>query len=126
MSSSNFTSIRYPFSIDAGLGRLAEATNYAKHIEQLMKQILFTAPGERVNRPDFGCGIKRQVFAPNDPVTAALAQVTIFQALKRWLGNAIDIHDVKAVARDERLEIKIAYSLKARQERRYLNLELVL
>ena len=122
----NFTSIRYPFSIDAGLGRLAEETNYPAHSEQLIKQILFTAPGERINRPDFGCGIKRQVFAPNDPVTASLAQVTIFQALKRWLGNTIDIQDIKAVARDERLEIKIAYSLKARQERRYLNLELAL
>ena len=122
----SFTSIRYPFSVDAGLGRLAEETDYTAHIEQLIKQILFTAPGERINRPDFGCGIKRQVFAPNDPVTASLAQVTIFQSLKRWLGNAIDIQDVKAVARDETLEIKIAYSLKARQERRYLNLELTL
>src|SRR5438552_18481525 len=111
---SNFTSIRYPFSIDAGLGRLAEETNYPAHIEQLIKQILFTAPGERINRPDFGCGIKRQVFAPNDPVTASLAQVTIFEALKRWLGSAIDIQDIKAVATDEKLEIKIAYSLKAR------------
>jgi len=123
---SNFTSIRYPFAIDAGLGRLAEETDYPAHIEQLIKQVLFTAPGERINRPDFGCCIKRQVFAPNDPVTASLAQVTIFQALKRWLGNAIDIQDVKAVARDETLEIKIAYSLKARQERRYLNLDLAL
>jgi phage baseplate assembly protein W len=121
-----FTSIRYPFAIDEGLGRLAEETNYADHIEQLIKQVLFTAPGERINRPDFGCGIKRMVFAPNDPVTASLAQVTIFQSLKRWLGSVIDVQDVKAVARDERLEIKIAYSLKARQERRYLNLELVL
>ena len=123
---SSFTSIRYPFSIDAGLGRLAEETNYAEHIEQLMKQVLFTAPGERINRPDFGCGIKRMVFAPNDPVTASLAQVTIFQSLKRWLGNVIDVQDVKAAAINERLEIKIAYSLKARQERRYLNLELTL
>ena len=122
----NFTSIRYPFAVDAGLGRLAEETNYAEHIEQLIKQVLFTAPGERVNRPDFGCGIKRMVFAPNDPVTASLAQVTIFQSLKRWLGSVIDVQDVKAVAVNERLEIKIAYSLKARQERRYLNLELAL
>jgi phage baseplate assembly protein W len=123
---SKFTSIRYPFGIDAGIGRLAEETNYPAHIEQLIKQILFTGPGERINRPDFGCGIRRQVFAPNDPVTASLAQVTIFQALERWLGNAIDVQDVKAVASDERLEIKIGYSLKTRQERRYLNLELTL
>jgi hypothetical protein len=123
---SNFTSIRYVFGIDAGLGRLAEETDYPTHIEELIKQILFTAPGERINRPDFGCGIKRQVFAPNDPVTASLAQVTIFQALKTWLGDAIDVQDVKALAHDETLEIKVAYSLKARQERRYLNLELAL
>jgi phage baseplate assembly protein W len=122
----SFVSIHYPFAIDMGLGRLAEETNYADHIEQLVKQVLFTAPGERINRPDFGCGIKRLVFAPNDPVTASLAQVTIFQSLKRWLGSVIEIQDVKAVAVDERLEIKIAYSLKARQERRYLNLELAL
>ena len=121
-----FTSILYPFAIDPGLGRLAEETDYTQHIEQLIKQILFTAPGERVNRPDFGCGIKRLVFAPNDPVTASLAQVVIFQSLKRWMGDAIDIQDVKANAIDSRLEIKLAYFLKARQQRRYLNLELAL
>jgi uncharacterized protein len=122
----NFTSIRCPFAIDAGLGRLAEETDYAAHVEQMMMQVLFTAPGERIDRPDFGCGIKRLVFAPNDPVTASLAQVTIFQSLKRWLGSVIDVQDVKAAAINERLEIKIVYSLKTRQERRYLNLELAL
>lgn len=121
----SFTSIRYPFAVDPGLGRLAEETNYPDHVEQLIKQILFTAPGERVNRPDFGCGIKRMVFAPNDPVTASLAQVTIFQSLQRWLGNVIGVHDVTAIAVNERLEIKITYSLKTEQQRRYLNLEVV-
>lgn len=118
-----FTSIKYPFAIDSARGRLAEEEDYAEHIEQLIKQILFTAPGERINRPDFGCGIKRLVFAPNSVVTAALAQVTIYQSLTKWLGSAITVNDVKAAAIDERLEIKIAYTLKARQERRYLNLE---
>jgi phage baseplate assembly protein W len=89
----------------------------------MMFQVLFTAPGERVNRPDFGCGIKRLVFAPNSEVSAALAQVTIFQALNKWLGSAIDVNDVKAQAIEERLEISITYTLKARSERRYLNLE---
>jgi uncharacterized protein len=123
---STFTSIHYPFSFDPGLGRLAEETNYARHIEQLIYQIIFTAPGERINRPDFGCGIRRLVFAPNDPVAASLAQVTIFQALTRWLGDAIDVQDVKAAAIDERLEIRLAYSLKAGRERRYLNLQFTL
>jgi phage baseplate assembly protein W len=109
--------------VDLGRGRLAEEEDYASHVEQMIFQVLFTAPGERVNRPDFGCGVKRLVFAPNSEVSAALAQVTIFQALTRWLGTAITVNDVKALAIEERLEIKIAYTLKARGERRYLNLE---
>jgi phage baseplate assembly protein W len=118
-----FTSIKHPIAIDTGRGRLAEEENYAAHIEQMMLQILFTAPGERINRPDFGCGLKRLVFAPNSEVSATLAQVTIFQSLEKWLGTAITVNDVKALAIDARMEIKIAYTLKARGERRYLNLE---
>jgi hypothetical protein len=63
------------------------------------------------------------VFAPNSEVSAALAQVTIYQALTKWLGAAIDVNDVKAQANEEKLEIQIVYTLKARGERKYLNLE---
>ena len=121
-----FTSIRYPIAIDAALGRLQEETDYAAHVEQLIKQVLFTSPGERINRPDFGCGVKRMVFAPNSDVSASLAQVIIFESLKRWLDPVITVSDVKTQAIDERMEIRIAYVLKARRERRYLNLEVVL
>jgi hypothetical protein len=118
-----FTSIKHPFAVEAGRGRIAEEDSYAKHVEQMMLQVLFTAPGERIDRPDFGCGIKRLVFAPNSEVSASIAQVTIFQALTKWLGTAITVNDVKAQAIEERLEIKIAYTLKTRGERHYLNLE---
>ena len=121
-----FTSIRYPIAIDASLGRLQEETNYAAHVEQLIKQVLFTSPGERVNRPDFGCGVKRMVFAPNDEVVASLAQVTILEALKRWLDPVITVNNVTVKAVDEILQILVAYTLKARQERLYLNLEVTL
>jgi uncharacterized protein len=121
-----FTSIRYPIAIDASLGRLQEETNYAAHVEQLIKQVLFTSPGERVNRPDFGCGVKRMVFAPNDEVVASLAQATILEALTRWLDPVITVNAVKVQAVDEVLQILVAYTLKARQERRYLNLEVTL
>jgi phage baseplate assembly protein W len=121
-----FTSIRYPIAIDASLGRLQEETNYAAHVEQLIKQVLFTSPGERVNRPDFGCGVKRMVFAPNDEVVASLAQVTILEALKRWLDPVITVNNVTVKAVNEVLQILVAYTLKARQERRYLNLEVTL
>ena len=118
-----FTSIRYPIGIDAPLGRLAQETDYAKHVDQLIRQVLFTSPGERVNRPDFGCGIKRLVFAPNSEVSANLARVTIFESLRRWLDPVITVNDVKVKALNEVLQIQIVYVLKARQERRYLNLE---
>jgi len=118
-----FTSIHHSVAIDAPLGRLREETDYAAHVDQLMRQVLFTSPGERVNRPDFGCGVKRLVFAPNSEVAASLAQVTIYEALRRWLDPVITVNDVKVQALGEVLQIQIVYTLKARQERRYLNLE---
>ena len=117
------SAIRYPFAIDSGLGRLAVETDYAAHVEQLMRQVLFTNPGERVNRPDFGCGIRRMVFAPNTETTADLTQVTVYQALEKWLGDLIKVDRVEVQAVEEFLEVNIVYFLKARLERRHLNLE---
>jgi phage baseplate assembly protein W len=117
------TSIHYPLAIDEGLGRLAVEEDYAEHVEQMMIQVLMTNPGERVNRPDFGCGLRQMVFAPNSDATASLTQVAVYQALEKWLGGVIDVSQVEVKAIHEVLEVRIAYVLKARQERRYLNLE---
>jgi len=119
-------SILYPFAIDRGRGILAEENNYAEHVEQLIKQVLFTSPGERVNRPTFGCGLRRMVFAPNNTEVASLTQVTIYEALETWLGSLISVEEVNVNAIDEKLEVAIVYILKARQERRYLNIETTL
>ena len=118
-----YTGLRYPFGVDTALGRLQEEPDYAEHVEQLIKQVILTAPGERINRPDFGCGLRRMLFAPNNQVSATLAQVTIFEALCHWLSSAIRVDEVRVLAIDERLEVRIAYTLKVRQERRYLNVE---
>ena len=118
-----FTSIRYPLAIDAGFGRLATEEDYAEHVEQMIKQVLLTNPGERINRPDFGCGIRRMVFAPNSELSASLAQVSVYQALDKWLSTVIDVTRVEVQARAEVLEITIVYILRVRQERRILNLE---
>jgi len=116
----------YPFAVDASRGRLAEESDYAAHVRQMILQVLYTAPGERANRPDFGCGIRRLVFAPNSDVSASLAQVTIYSALTKWLSSVISVKDVKVSAHDEVLEIRIAYLLKARGETQYLNVEVAL
>jgi phage baseplate assembly protein W len=126
MPSSIIHSIRYPFALDRGLGRLQEETDYSRHIDQMIKQVLFTAPGERINRPDFGCGIRRMVFAPNSDINASILNTLVVQSLDRWLGDVITVSDVKVAAIEERLEIAIVYLVKARQEKRYLNLEVTL
>lgn len=118
--------IDYPFAVDSGLGQLAIETDYAEHVEQLMKQLLFTNPGERINRPDFGCGVRRMIFAPNSTESASLAQVAIYQALEKWLSDVIKVDEVAVEAEDETLHIKIKYLLKVRREQRYLNIEVSL
>lgn len=120
------TSLRFPVEVDRGIGRLAQETDHGRHVEQLMRQVLLTNPGERVNRPDFGCGLRAMVFGPNSEVTAGLAQVAIFQALTEWLGDLIEVDRVEARALGEVLELRIVYLLRSRGERRFLNLEVTL
>ena len=119
-------SIKYPFALDRGAHTLMEEQDFSAHVRQLILQVLFTSPGERMNRPDFGCGLRRMVFAPNSEATASLTQVTVFQALQKWLGSMIEVLDVKVKAVDEKLQVNIVYVLKARQERQFLNLEVAL
>jgi phage baseplate assembly protein W len=122
-SSAPFTSLRYPFAIDGAQGQVAQERDYAEHVEQLIKQVLLTAPGERIHRPDFGCGVKRLVFAPAGEAAATLAQSIIYQALTRWLDSVISVHEVSVRAVGERLDIRIGYAIRARGERRFLNLQ---
>jgi len=118
--------IKYPFAVDASLGTMAAENDFAEHVKQMILQVLFTSPGERINRPDFGCGIRRMVFAPNDDVTASLTQITILQALNTWLGSLITVQEVKVEANNERLEIGISYWLKAQNGPQYLNVEVTI
>lgn len=123
MATLPFTSLQYPISVDEARGRLAQESNFDKHIEQLIMQVLMTAPGERINRPDFGCGVKRLVFAPGGEVAATLAQTTVYQALNKWLSGAITVTEVTARAEDALLQIRVGYAVKVSGERRYLNVQ---
>lgn len=118
--------VLYPLAVNEAGGRLAVEPDHAAHVDQLVRQVLLTAPGERVNRPDFGCGLRQMIFTPNSDVTAALAQVAVIQALETWLGTVIDVDQVVVTANAERLELQVAYVITARQERRYLNLEVAI
>ena len=122
----NIESVHYPIAIDGAAGRIAQEPDYAAHVEQMIIQLLLTGPGERINRPDFGCGLRRMVFAPNSSATAQLLEVMVSQSLEKWLDSVISVDRVTIEAVNERLMVGVAYLLKARGERRYLNLEVTL
>jgi phage baseplate assembly protein W len=84
----------FPFRIDAG-SRQAAQTNYAAHVQQMIRQVLLTAPGERVNLPEFGCGLRQLIFAPHSEALDATTKLIVFQALNRWLAGQIDVKAVK-------------------------------
>ena len=121
-----FHSIRFPVAIDRGLGKVSDEDRYAAHVDQLIRQVLLTNPGERINLPEFGCGLRRMVFAPNNPAAASLLKVTVLQALDRWLGTVVKVEDAEVGAIEETLTVRLRYVILARQDRRYLNLEVAL
>lgn len=106
----------YPFHID-GRGRTA-TTDRDDHIRDMIHQVLFTSPGERVNRPDFGCGLKRLVFAPNSDVLAATTQALVKAALQKWLELEIQVERVEVSAEDATLNVVVEYVVRSDGERR--------
>ena len=98
----------FPFHID-GRGRAAE-TDEDDHIRDLIFQVLFTNPGERVNRPDFGCGLKQLVFMPNSDALAAATQLLVQGSLQRWLDPVIQVESVEVEAAESELRVSVAYA----------------
>lgn len=115
--------LQFPISVDRALGQLKKERDYDRYVAQLIKQVLLTSPGERAHRPDFGAGLLRMVFAPNDPATASLLKTTIFQNLTTWLGTIITVNDVQVSADDSTLNVTVIYVVKARGTQQVLNLE---
>jgi phage baseplate assembly protein W len=104
------TQVAFPFRVD-GRGRTAEAGE-ARHVRELIEQYLFTSPGERVNRPDFGSGLKQLVFAPSGPELASATQFLVQSGLQQWLGDRILIDAVEVLAEDSTLRITVQYRLR--------------
>ena len=121
-----FHALHFPFTIDASAGRLARERYYDDYLRGLIKQILLTAPGERVNRPDFGAGLKRHVFSPLNDASASLVQTIVFQALNDWLGSYIRVESVSAESNQNTLSIDVVFTPLQTGERRELNIEVVL
>jgi phage baseplate assembly protein W len=106
----------YPFVVD-GRGRAA-TTSEDDHVRDLIEQVLFTDPGERVNRPDFGCGLRSLLFMPNSDALAVATQMLTKGALQRWLEDEIQVDAVEVRAEDERLVVTVAWTKRTTGESR--------
>ncbi len=105
--------IDFPFHID-GRGRVAE-TSYELHIRQMIEQVLFTAPGERVNRPTFGAGLIRLIFAPASDELLAATRFLVQGQLQQWLGQLIQVDGVDLNFTQSDLTIDVTYQIRQSQ-----------
>ncbi len=108
--------VDYPFHFDRR-GRTA-STGDDDHVRDLIEQVLFTSPGERVNRPTFGSGLLQVPFAPNSEAFAAATQLTVQGALQEWLGDLIEVQAVQVASADEVLHVEVLYVVRRNQQRR--------
>lgn len=102
------TTFGFPFAVDR-VGRIS-ASGGDEAIRGKMVQVLFTAPGERVNLPEFGCGLFNLVFEPNDAVLAAAIEFTVEQALARWLRDDILVDGVHVESHEETVTVEVVYT----------------
>jgi phage baseplate assembly protein W len=112
--------VDYPLRFN-GRGRTAE-TDDDGHIRDLIEQVLFTAPGERVNRPAFGSGLLQLVFAPNSDALAAALRLTLQASLQEWLGDLIEVIDVQVEREDSTLRLEVRYVVRRTGETRVATL----
>jgi phage baseplate assembly protein W len=103
--------VDFPFHFD-DRGRTAAPSGTDEHIRDLLEQLLFTNPGERVNRPDFGVGLLQLIFAPNSVELAATLQYTTHGAIQRWLGDVLDLHDLEVRAIDSELRVEVVFTVR--------------
>ena len=113
--------IDYPYHMD-GRGRTA-TTDWDTHIRDLIEQVLFTMPGERVNRPNFGSGLAQLVFAPNSPELATATQFLVQGALQQWLGALIQVEEVQIESEQATLRVTVQYVVRRDQGRQVAQFE---
>lgn len=111
--------IDFPFAFDSR-GRTAQTTE-DDHIRDLIEQVLFTAPGERVNRPTFGSGLLQMVFTPNSDELATATQFLVQGALQQWLGDLIQVEAVAVSSEDSTLRVAVQYLVRRSQQRQTAN-----
>jgi len=106
--------LKFPIQFDQNGKTAGDTTD--NHIRDMIEQVLFTAPGERVNRPNFGSGLLQLVFEPNSNELAATTQFLVQSSLQQWLGDLIEINDVKIESQDASLTVSVVYIVRSTQQ----------
>lgn len=101
------TSFGFPFRID-DLGQVATSSG-DENIRAKVLQVLLTSPGERVDLPEFGCGLRDLVFDPANEILAATTEFSVTKALQRWLVDDVIVQGVDVASNEGQLTIEVAY-----------------
>lgn len=119
----------FPFRIAAASGQAAQ-TGYAAHVEQMIRQVLLTSPGERADLPEFGCGLRQILFAPHSEALDATTQILVLQALERWLAGQIQVQQVTVAPPgggpdDSQIFIRIDYVLLETMSQSHMEVQVI-
>lgn len=109
----------FPFRIDPASGQAAQ-TPYQAHVDQMIRQVLLTNRGERIDLPEFGCGLRQLLFAPHNSALDSATNLVAQQALSRWMAGIITVQQVIVVPQTTtdnpaQLQIQINYTMLATQ-----------
>ncbi|MFZ4506498.1 MAG: GPW/gp25 family protein [Fimbriimonas sp.] len=110
------TRIGFPYRMDRS--GVTARVDEDQHIRDLIEQVLFTSPGERVNRPSFGSGLQNLIFAPGSNELAAATQFLVHGALQQTLGDLILVESVEASSQEGVLLVVVRYSIKKTKAQR--------
>ena len=116
------THVAVPYRFDAR-GRTADV-DHDRHVRELIEAVLFTIPGERPNRPDFGCGLIDILFQGNSDALATTTELTVQASLQRWLGELIEVHRILVTATEGTLTVEVDYLVRAFEEPRTATFEM--
>ncbi len=104
--------LHFPIKMDRGFGQLHAERDWNRYVAQLVRQVLLTAKGQRVNRPDFGAGLRDMLFAPINDTSITLLRAAVLEALDSWLGSVLTVEQIEVEQQHTTLHIKLVYRVK--------------
>jgi len=103
--------LSFPYRVDA-TGRTAVPADAQTWVREVLEMVLFTAPGERVMRPNFGTGVHQLVFEPASEELAAATEHLVRSALQQWLSEWLEVQRIEVRGQDAELSVTVSYRVR--------------